>query len=146
MGSISKQLFFSAPIEKVWKIWTDVEKTSEWVDGVQESKLTSSQKEGKGVSWEEKCLLAGKKLIQMNHSFVEWEDKKRTVTETGLPMGASMQTTAEFKNKGDQTEATINLEWDLGIVGAMMGDDKTQHIMEKSLNATAEKWKARAES
>lgn len=152
MGQISKQIIFNTPLEKVWKVWTDVEKTPEWVEGVTASKITSAVREGKGVSWNERCVF-GKKEIQMDHKFVECEPMKKTVTETGLPMGGSMETVAEFHNGGaahapphHQTEVSITVEWDLGIIGAMIGEDKLQHMMEKSFNATIEKWKSKAEN
>lgn len=147
MGQLQKQIFFNAPIEKVWSVWTDVEKTTDWVDGIQESKITSSIRKGKGVQWNEKCLFGGKKIIQMSHTYVEFEPLKKTRTETGLPMGSSMETRAEFKSAGPtSTEAQVWIEWDMGIVGAMMGEDKLQHMMEKSFNKTVENWKKRAEA
>ena len=144
MGQIQKQLFFTAPLEKVWQVWVDVAKTPEWVEGVTESKITSSLHEGKGLAWEEKCLF-GKKMIQMDHEMIEWEPPKRVVIHTGLPMGGSMDRTAEFKPASQGTEVNILLEWDLGIVGAMIGDEKLQHMMEKSFDLTAAKWKSRVE-
>ncbi len=145
MGSINKQLFFNAPLEKVWKIWVDVEKTTEWVEGVQESRITSPVREGKGLEWSEKCLF-GKQVIQMDHAMKEWEPHKKTRAYTGLPMGGSMETTAEFKPSGQGSEANLYVEWDLGMVGMIIGEDKLQHMMEKALTLTSEKWKAKAEA
>ncbi len=144
MGQIIKQLFFKAPLEAVWRVWTDVAKTSEWVEGVQESRITGPVKEGKGLSWQEKCLF-GKNVIQMDHEFVEWEPGKRTLTRTGLPMGGSMECRAEFCRTDQATQVDLELEWDMGMVGAFIGEEKLQHMMEKTFNLTAEKWKARAE-
>ena len=144
MGSIQKQLFFNAPVEKVWKIWTDVEKTPEWVEGVQESKILSAVREGKGLEWREKCLF-GKQVIQMDHVVKECDPQKKTLTRTGLPMGGSMETTAEFKPSTQGAEVNLLVEWDLGMVGMMIGEDKLRHMMEKSFNATIEKWKSKAE-
>ena len=76
MGQISKQLLFNAPLEKVWQIWTDVEKTPEWVEGVQQSKKVGPVKEGKGLEWQEKCLF-GKQVIQMDHEFSQYEPLKK---------------------------------------------------------------------
>jgi uncharacterized membrane protein len=145
MGSISKQIFFNASVDKVWQVWTDVEKTPEWVEGVQSSKIISPNREGKGLEWQEKCQF-GKQVIQMDHEIKEWDPKKKTRAQTGLPMGGSMETTADFKQNGAQTEVNLNVEWDLGMVGMIIGEDKLQHMMEKSFNATTEKWKAKAES
>lgn len=144
MGQISKQIIFSAPLEKVWKVWTNVESTPEWVEGVQTSKITSTVREGKGLSWNEQCVF-GKKVIQMDHEFTEWTDKKRTVIHTGLPMGGFMDRTVEFKSTGQGTEVEVVLEWDLGIVGAFFDEDKLHHMMEKSFDLTAAKWKSKAE-
>lgn len=167
MGQISKQLFFNAPLERVWKVWTDVEKTPEWVEGVTSSRITSSTREGKGLAWNERCIF-GKKEIQMDHTFAEYIPLQKTVTETGLPMGGTMQTTAEFSatppeygrmrplaqkmadpsfggKPAPQTEVNLALEWDLGMIGAMIGEEKLHHMMEKSFDLTAAKWKEKAE-
>ena len=145
MGQIQKQLFFNAPLEKVWKIWTDVEKTPEWVEGVQESKITSSVREGKGLSWKERCLF-GKQVIQMDHEIKEWEPLKRTLTKTGLPMGGTMETIADFRQTPQGTEVNVSVEWDLGIAGAFIGEDKLHHMMEKSFDLTTATWKVKAEN
>ncbi len=145
MGSISKQIFFKVPVEKVWGIWTDVEKTPEWVEGVQQSKIISDVREGKGLEWQEKCLF-GKQVIQMDHEVKQWEPLKKTFYRTGLPMGGSMETTAEFKAIPEGTEVNLLVEWDLGMVGMMIGEDKLQHMMDKAFTLTSEKWKIKAES
>ncbi|MBI3317456.1 MAG: SRPBCC family protein [Candidatus Omnitrophica bacterium] len=145
MGSIQKQLWFNAPLNKVWDIWVDVEKTPEWVEGVQESRITSAVRSGRGLSWNEKCEF-GKKVIQMDHEITEWEEGKKTAIHSGLPMGGSMDRSAQFKATDQGTQVDLMLEWDLGMVGAFFDEGKLQHMMEKSFNATAEKWKARAES
>ncbi len=145
MGQIQKKVSFSAPVEKVWKIWTDVQRTPEWVYGVQESRISGMVKEGKGLEWEEKCQF-GSKVIQMDHEFTEFEPLKKTVIHTGLPMGGTMDRTAEFSAAGQGTEVNITLEWDLGMVGAFFDEAKLQHMMEKSFEQTAAKWKEKAES
>lgn len=145
MGQISKQIFFNAPLERVWKIWTDAEKRTEWVEGVQSVKIVSPVKEGKGLEWQEKCLF-GKQVIQMDHEMKEWIPERKTRVQTGLPMGGSMETIADFKVTASSSEVNLQVEWDLGMVGAIIGEDKLQHMMEKSFNLTVEKWKAKAEN
>lgn len=145
MGQIQKQIFFNAPLEKVWKIWIDVGKTHEWVCGVQESSVTSGCREGKGLAWKEKCEF-GKKVIQMDHEFTVWEPLKKTVISTGLPMGGSMERIAEFNAAPGGTEAKVSMEWDLGMVGAFFDEDKLHHMMEKSFDETARRWKEKAET
>ena len=145
MGEIQKQLFFKAPLARVWEVWVRVEKTPEWVEGVQESRVTNQAGPGKGLAWNGKCLF-GKKVIQMDHEFTEWEPLKKTVIRTGLPMGGMMERTADFKETAGQTEVNVRLEWDLGMIGAFFDEDKLQHMMSRSFELTAEKWKAKAEA
>ena len=144
MGQIQRQLFFKAPLERVWKVWVEVEKTPEWVHGVQESCVTSSQREGKGLAWKEKCEF-GKKVIQMDHEFSAWEPLKRTVISSGLPMGGTMERVAEFQSAPEGTQVNVTMEWDLGMVGAFFDEDKLHHMMEKSFDETARRWKEKAE-
>lgn len=146
MGQLSRQIFFKAPLEIVWKIWTDVEKNPEWVEGVGESRITSAVKSGPGLSWEEHCMFGGKS-IPMEHKMVLWEEKKKTVTRTGLPMGGSIQRIAAFRPYGDGgAEVQIDMEWDLGIAAAFFNEDELQAMIEKNFTTTADRWKARAES
>ena len=144
MGEISKQLFINAPLDKVWTIWTDVEKTPQWVDGVQSSRITGFLKEGKGLEWQEKCLIDGR-AIDMEHEFTEWELHKKTVTHTKLPMGGFLNRTAEFKTTPQGSEIQFCLQWDLGMMGMLVEADKVHGVLEKSLIKTGEKWKERAE-
>ena len=144
MGEITKQINFQAPLDRVWSIWTDVEKTPQWVFGVQESAITSPGKEGKGLCWSEKCLF-GKKVIQMDHEITEWKPKERIVIQTGLPMGGTMERTAVFQETREGVQVTIRLEWDLGIVGAFFDEGKLHHLMEKSFDETAAQWKVQAQ-
>ena len=144
MGQISKQIFFKAPMENVWKVWTDVEKTPEWVDGVKESTVTSATKYGPGLSWDEKCVFSGK-LIDVSHKIVVWEEKKKTVIRTGLPMGGSMQRIVEFRSAQGGTEANVQIEWDLGIVASFFSEDQLSDLMDKNFERTGDNWKRKAE-
>lgn len=144
MGQLEKTLLINAPLEKVWGIWIDVAKTPEWVDGVGESHITSVAKSGPGLTWEEHCMIDGKS-IPMCHKMVVWEEKKKTVIKTGLPMGGSMERIAEFSVQGDQTQVRLQMEWDLGIAAMFIGEEKLQDILEKNCETTATNWKKRAE-
>ncbi len=145
MGEMSRQVFFSVPVEKVWKVWADIEKTPEWVEGVTESRITSAIREGRGMEWREKCLIGGQ-AVDMEHEVREWETGRKTVYQTTLPMGASMQTAAEFKSSGSGTEVNIEISWSLGMIGMFISEDKFLEMMEKAFSKTSEKWKQRAEA
>ena len=144
MGQIQRQIFFNAPLARVWQVWTDIEKTPDWVYGVQESRRTGMVPQGKGSEWQEKCQF-GSKVIQMDHEFTEFEPQKKTVIHTGLPMDGTMERTAEFKESPQGAEVNVLLEWDLGMIGAFFDEDKLHHMMEKSFDQTAAKWKEKAE-
>ena len=147
MGQISKQISFKAPVETVWKIWTDVEKTPDWVEGVKESKIVSATKYGPGLTWEERTVFANTP-VEMEHKVVVWDEKKKTVTRTSLPMGATMEKITEFRLSSieGQTEVQIQIEWSLGVASMFITDEKMAEMMEKSLDATALKWKRKAEN
>ncbi len=145
MGEMSKQVFFSVPVEKVWKVWSDIEKTPEWVEGVKESKITSAIREGRGLEWREKCLIAGQ-VVDMEHEVREWDPGKKTLYQTTLPMGGSMQTSAEFKSAGTGTEVNVQISWELGMIGMFVGEDKFREMIEKAFDKTSERWKLRSET
>ncbi len=145
MGQLSKQIFFKSPLEIVWKIWSDVEKNPEWVDGVSDSRITSAVKSGPGLCWEEQCLF-GANHIQMDHKIMVWEEKKRAVVKASLPMGATIERIVEFRAMGEETEVQLQFSWELGMVSVFLSDEKFSEMLSKSLNATAEKWKFKAEN
>lgn len=145
MGQLSKQIFFKAPLEVVWKVWSDVEKTPEWVDGVTDSRITSAVKSGPGLCWEEQCLF-GANHIQMDHKIVVWEEKKRAAVRTNLPMNANMERIIEFRSVGEETEVQMELSWELGMISVFLSEEKFSEMLSKSLEITAAKWKHKAET
>ncbi len=144
MNQITKQLFIKAPIEKVWQIWVDVEKTPEWVHGVKESRVTGIVKEGKGLEWQEKCLLDGRP-VEMEHEFTEFEPLKRTVIKTALPMGGSLERVVEFRQSAENVEINASLTWDLGMISMFVPEEQIRGALDKSFSETAKNWKAKAE-
>ncbi len=145
MGQITKQIFINAPVERVWQIWIDVEKTPEWVHGVKESRLTGMVKQGKGLEWQEKCTLDGR-LIEMDHEFVEFDFLKRTVIKTALPMGGSLERVVDFRPTEQGTEINAALSWDLGMISMFVPEEQVRSALDKSFSETSKNWKAKAEA
>ncbi len=145
MGQIARQLVFKAPLEKVWGIWADIENYPKWVDGVQESKITSSIRIGKGLRWQEKCLFEIGGLLAVEHEIREWEAGKRVVIQTELPMNGQMSRSVQFYSRKDTTEVGIDMKWDLGLAEAIIGAEPLRQMLEKSLEKTSSNWKAQAE-
>lgn len=140
-----KQVFLEVPPDKAWRTWTQIEKRPEWVHGVRSSRLTGTVREGVGLSWEEVCLFGSQEAIMQNE-VVEWTPLQKIKTQTALPMGASLQTVAEFRPHGNGTEVNVFVEWNLGILSMLLGEDKIREALEKAFEKTAENWKARAVS
>lgn len=145
MSKIVKQFLVKAPIEIVWKIWTDVEKNPEWMEGCISSRVTSVTKYGPGLEWEENCMI-DEKTIPLEHKMVVWEEKKKTVIRTGLPMGAWLERIAEFRSFDDTTEVQVACEWNFGIAASFIGEEKINRIMEERATSTADRLKERAET
>lgn len=145
MGQIARQLIFKAPLEKVWGIWTDVENYAKWVDGVQASTIIGVVRTGKGLRWQEKCLFEIGGLLALDHEIREWEDRKRVVIQTDLPMNGQMRRTVQFYPRDQTTEVRIDMEWDLGLAEAIIGAEPLRQMLEKSLDKTSSNWKAQAE-
>ena len=146
MGQMTKQVFFNAPLEKVWGIWADVQTTPSWVDGVKESLLTSASHEGVGLAWKEKCLF-GSQLIEAEHRVSEWQRSQKVTVNTQLPFGATLNRTIDFKANSDgQSEIQIQFDWQLGMVAMMIPDETFHQMLSASFDKTAENWKTRAEN
>lgn len=144
MGSIVKKISVNASPEKLWEIWKDVERTPKWVEGVQESQITSGAKEGVGLSWREGCIF-GSLPVQMDHEILEWEPAKKTVVHTGLPMGGTIKRTTEWVSIENGCEVSAEFELNLGMAGAFVGEEKARAIIEENLELTLENWKNLAE-
>jgi len=139
LSFLDKNFVLPADSKKVWQSIADVAATPNWIDGVQASEITSDAKEGVGLSWKEKSAF-GKQAVQMDHEITIWEPNKKIKIHSGLPMGGSMDRTMEFTEKGNETEVKATLEWDMGIVGSMIGEDKLRHMLEKSFDQTIANW------
>lgn len=145
MRAITKNISINAPLEKVWAIWSDVEKTPEWVEGVKESKITAGTP-GRGMEWEEKCAMGGQ-MVQMQHEVREWEAQKKTFYHTKLPMGAVMETRAEFNSTSQgKAEISVEISWELGILSMMISDEKFEEMIDKAFSKTAERLRVKSES
>jgi len=144
MGNLRREIKFSVPAEKTWSVLEDLEKSPEWVDGVKACKITSLERSGKNVSWEEKAVF-GTQTIDAAHRFLCYEPYAKAVIRTDLPMGGVMTRTLTFKSSPRTTTLFYEASWDLGIVTALLGEEKVQNILEDSTDKTLASWKKRVE-
>lgn len=142
MNTIKLDFEFAAPLEKVWNILADVEKTPEWVHGVKASSPSDVGAARKGFCWEEKVSIDGQNA-DVRHEFSEWDPHKSAVIKTDLPMGGWMRKTFLFSEKDEKTNLQIEMIWNLGILEMLAGPSKVHAALEKSLNQTLQNWSAR---
>lgn len=144
MTSLYKEMTFQAPLEKVWQIWTAVEKTPEWVEGVQSSQITSIRQEGVGLTWKEKCYFAGQD-IEVEHEIKEWVPLEMATVESELPLGAKIYRNICFERCEDGAKVHIRIHFDLGMAGMFITGDKMASIIEQNLISTERNWIRMAE-
>lgn len=144
MNSLTKTVLIKAPLEKIWGILADIRRMPEWVDGVKECERTGEITEGKGLRWHEACEL-GRQHIEAEHEMTVWEPMSYAVIESKLPMNGVMKRTHAFEKTPEGIRVAIEVSWDLGIAGMILGEQKVRDILDQSFAATLANWKDRAE-
>ncbi len=144
MSEHKTRLLIKAPLQRVWDIWVDVEKTPEWVHGVQSSEITAGGP-GQGLCWKETGVVDGMP-IPMEHSFLVWEPLHKTEIHTVLPLGGTMNRVVEFSENEEGTLVDVTMTWELGMIAMMISPEKIQTQIEESFEITAKNWKTKAES
>jgi len=144
MNSLKKNILIKAPLEKIWAILADVTHMPDWVDGVKDSERTGEIKEGKGLRWRESCVL-DRQHIEAEQEMNVWEPMKRAVIQSRLPMNGSMIRTHYFQERPEGVEVAVEVSWDLGIAGMLLGEQKVRNILEQSFENTLANWKDLAE-
>jgi len=140
MGNLSKKVLINASLEKVWSILGDVTRMSEWVDGVKESERTGTIRKGKGLCWHESCVL-DRQHIEVEQEITVWDPMKKAVIQSKLPMNGSMTRTHHFSEKPEGVEVSVEVSWDLGIAGMLLGEEKVRNILDQSFESTLANWK-----
>lgn len=144
MNTLTKTILINAPLEKVWGILADVRRMPEWVDGVRESERTGAVTEGQGLRWRENCEL-GRQHIEAEQEMTVWEPMKKAVIQSKLPMNGSMTRTHCFQETPAGVEVVVEMSWDLGIAGMLLGEEKVRNILDQSFENTLANWKDLAE-
>lgn len=144
MNSLTKSIAINTTAEKIWNILADVTRTPEWIDGVQESERTGEIREGKGLRWRERSLLE-RQNIEMEHEMTEWDPGKRLKVSSSLPMNGRLERTLEIQKGPAGCDVSINVKWDLGIAGMLLGERKVTALMENLFETTLANLKDLAE-
>lgn len=144
MKSLTKSILINAPLEKIWGLMADTSRTPEWVDGVRESERTGERREGKGLRWRESSILKNQN-IDMEHEFTEWDPMTCARIKTSLPMNGWMDRVLKFTPGSDGVKVSIDAQWDLGIAGMLLGEQKVFEILQTSFEQTLLNWKEMVE-
>ena len=144
MNSLKKQILINASLEKVWGILADISRMPAWVDGVKESERTGTITEGKGLRWRESSEL-GRQCIEAENEMTVWEPMSRAVIQSKLPMNGVMTRTHDFKACPEGVQVVIEVAWDLGIAGMILGEEKVRSVLDQSFENTMANWKDLAE-
>ena len=117
--TVSNQI--AAPVEKVFALFTDIERAAEHVDGIKEIEMLTPREFGLGSRWLETREVLGR-LDTAEMEITSFE-KNRTYTishhKGGPRIGASIDTVFSFAPSGDGTKVTI--EFDLESPGMPPG-------------------------
>ncbi|MBU3758565.1 MAG: SRPBCC family protein [Candidatus Omnitrophica bacterium] len=143
MNRYQGSFLFKAPLEKVWAVWSDVEKMPEWVHGV-EAVEPGEGEMGEGYTWKEMCQF-DQLPVPLEHSVTQFEAQRRAVIYTVLPMGGTMEKTVTFEPEAGGTRVHIQAEWDLGMIGAFLKAERFREKVIEGLEKTAERWIQTAE-
>lgn len=142
MGSIQKQIFFDAPIEKAWSACIDFSRSPEWVAGVIDSSPLAGEAGKAGHQWREVWEFMTQK-IQVDHVLTLCETHQKIEITSQLPFGATMQKSMEFRPREAGSEVLVQVSWELGFIGTMIGEEAAQDVMRKNLDLTAQNWQQR---
>lgn len=142
MNQIKLDVQFEAPLEKVWAVLADTNKTPEWVHGVKASSALDEGVARKSFCWEEKISIDGQNA-DVTHEFTEWQPGTQAAIKTDLPMGGWMLKKFVFSSQSEKTNMQIEMTWNLGILEMLAGPAKVHAALEKSLYQTIENWKKR---
>ncbi len=145
MGSIQKQIFFDASVEKTWSAFIDFSKSPEWVAGVIDSSPLSGEMGTAGQQWREIWEFMTQK-IQVDHTLTLCETFQKIEIISQLPFGATMQKSLEFRPREAGSEVLVQVSWELGFIGSMIGEEAAADVMRKNLDLTAENWQRRVQS
>jgi uncharacterized protein YndB with AHSA1/START domain len=130
-----REILIHAPVEKVWQIQADIENWSAWQSDIASAKLNGGLKTGATFRWKAQGLTITSRLhtVQPPHR-LGW---------TGIALGMSAIHNWTFESRGDATLAVSEESLSGWLTRLMLFFDP--HFLEKSLEATLQRLKVKAE-
>jgi uncharacterized membrane protein len=143
MGSITIHETVDAPAEAVFEYVDDYRNTTKYMQGLTKWKPTGSTSHGKGAQFEV-AMKAGPSTLGSVVDITTWTEN-RAIGWKSIE-GFKQKGQWAFKAKGEQTEVTFTMEYELpgGIAGRMLAR-AADPIVRSNLERSARKLKEQAE-
>jgi carbon monoxide dehydrogenase subunit G len=122
MASIVVSTHVSAPLEKVFEVYTELEKAEERIPGITKLELLSEGPFGNGTRWRETRVMMKKEATE--EMWVTGFDPPRSYTVEAQSHGMLYQTLFTFEPEGDGTKVT----WTFGSTPQTLGAKLTAPI------------------
>ncbi len=130
-----KELLINAPIEKVWEIQSNIDAWPGWQPDITTAKLEADLKEGSTFRWKAQGLTI--------HSQLHTVEPNRRIGWTGTALGMDAIHNWTFEDRGETTLAITEESLSGWLTRLMKLFDP--HFLEKSLEATLQRLKDKAE-
>jgi uncharacterized protein YndB with AHSA1/START domain len=138
MSTVTVSTHIAAPLERVFRVFTDIEHVTDYVDGIEAVELLTPGDFRLGARWRETRHLLGRSdSAEMEVTSYE---RNRTYTISHTRAGARISTVFTFEPAGDGTQITVEFAIDgqglppglLAPVGWAI-DAKVREVLEKDL-------------
>lgn len=135
-ATAQSELRIQAPLERVWRIQTDIDHWSEWNSNVQRAKLEGPLAPGSVFRWKS----GGMSIV----STLEEVEPMRKLGWTGRALGVQAIHIWDFKREGDETVVTTRESFEGWWVSLLPG--MTRKLLDGALREWLGSLKRRAET
>lgn len=119
MARVSVSELIAAPVEKVFEVFTDIERAAEHVSGIREVEILTTGRFSLGTRWRETREVLGR--LDTAEMEVTSFERHRTYTITHHKLGARVDTEFWFEPVGEGTKVTIEFDFETpGVPPGMM--------------------------
>ena len=121
MGRIIETVEFAAPLERVWKLFTDPEDWAKWNTELSAIRDVRGPFDHPGAGYTQVMRFAGREWLG-RWEVVECQPRVLRRVEGTLPFGLPFRGQDRFEETGGGTRVTVEIEWDSpwGRVGRLI--------------------------
>jgi uncharacterized membrane protein len=140
MAKLEKSLEIKAKPQEVFNYIKDFEKMTQWNSDFKSVKITSSKKEGIGVTAHILTKLSGKEM-ELDMETIEWVDNKQLSWKSAEPMESTGGFTLEPTDAGTKLIMKMDYELPYSVLGKLLDKIKISKEMEEDITKSLEKLK-----